>query len=253
MDTSSLTEVAEVVLLAGEILLRNGAETSRVEKTMEHIAFSMGAAKVETFVVPTGVFVTVSDGRSRSLTTMRRVKSRTIDLDRISKVNELSHRLSDNRIEKQAALGILKKIDSERSSSAWLLSTLSAGALGCGFALLQGGTAAEIALAVVTAAVVQFIVDLLSKLHGVQFTCEFLGSMAAAFIGVTANAYNPQFSREIIIVGGILPLVPGVAVTNAISDTIAGDLVSGISRGMEAFLTAVAMAMGAMIVLTMYV
>ena len=97
MDTSSLTEVAEVVLLAGEILLRNGAETSRVEKTMEHIAFSMGAAKVETFVVPTGVFVTVSDGRSRSLTTMRRVKSRTIDLDRISKVNELSHRLSDNR------------------------------------------------------------------------------------------------------------------------------------------------------------
>ena len=253
VDTSSLEEVAEIVVLAGEILLKNGAETSRVEKTMEHIAYSMGAYKVETFVVPTGVFVTVSGSSDRSLTTMRRVKSRTIDLDRISKVNELSRRLSENRIKKQDTLGILKRIDTERSLSAWRMSMVSAGALGGGFALLQGGTWVETLLAVVTAGIVQFIVDLLSRLHGVQFTCEFLGSMAADFIGVTASAYYPQISREIIIVGGILPLVPGVAVTNAISDTIAGDLVSGISRGMEAVLTAVAMAMGVVIVLTIHV
>ena len=253
MDATSLDEITEVVVLAGEIMLKTGAETSRVEQTMEHIALSIGAQSVETFVVPTGVFVTVIDKSGRSLTTMRRVKSRTIDLDRISKVNELSRRLVDQRVHYEAAIAILKRIDSERSRFAWRVSTLAAGALGGGFALLQGGAVAEVVLAAVTAALVQFIVDLVGRFHGVQFTCEFLGSMTGALAGVTVTALFPHLSRDIIIVGGILPLVPGVAVTNAISDTMAGDLVSGISRGMEAALTAVAMAMGVVIVLTMQI
>ena len=39
-----------------------------------------------------------------------------------------------------------------------------------------------------------------------------------------------------IIIGSIMPLVPGVAITNAIRDTIQGDLVAGNSRATEAFL-----------------
>lgn len=44
-------------------------------------------------------------------------------------------------------------------------------------------------------------------------------------------------------------LVPGLAITNAIRDTISGDLVSGISRAVEAFLIAIAIAAGTGIVL----
>jgi uncharacterized membrane protein YjjP (DUF1212 family) len=47
-----------------------------------------------------------------------------------------------------------------------------------------------------------------------------------------------------IIIGSIMLLVPGLSITNAIRDTIAGDLVAGISRGLEAFLVAVAIAVG---------
>ena len=67
MGATSLDEITEVVVLAGEIMLKNGAETSRVEQTMEHIALAIGAQSVETFVVPTGVFVTVIDKSGRSL------------------------------------------------------------------------------------------------------------------------------------------------------------------------------------------
>ncbi len=40
-------------------------------------------------------------------------------------------------------------------------------------------------------------------------------------------------------------LVPGVAITNAIRDSIAGDLVAGIARGADAFIAAGAISAGA--------
>ena len=47
-------------------------------------------------------------------------------------------------------------------------------------------------------------------------------------------------------------LVPGLAITNAIRDTISGDLLAGISRAVEAFLIAVAIAVGSGIVLRLW-
>lgn len=38
-----------------------------------------------------------------------------------------------------------------------------------------------------------------------------------------------------IIVAAIMPLVPGVAITNAVFDTLHGDYISGTARMMEAF------------------
>ena len=46
-----------------------------------------------------------------------------------------------------------------------------------------------------------------------------------------------------------MPLVPGVAITNAIRDTMSGDFMSGLSRGMEAVFSALAIAFGVGIVL----
>ncbi len=49
---------------------------------------------------------------------------------------------------------------------------------------------------------------------------------------------------DIVIISSIMLLVPGLAITNAIRDTVSGDLLSGISRTVEAFLVAVAIAIG---------
>ncbi len=49
---------------------------------------------------------------------------------------------------------------------------------------------------------------------------------------------------NIIIIGAVMPLVPGVAITNALRDTISGDFVSGVSKLSEAFGIAIAIALG---------
>lgn len=55
-----------------------------------------------------------------------------------------------------------------------------------------------------------------------------------------------------IIIGSVMPLVPGLHITNAVRDLMAGHLVAGLSKGAEAFLTAFAIGSGIAIVLSIY-
>lgn len=54
----------------------------------------------------------------------------------------------------------------------------------------------------------------------------------------------PSLSMDNILIGSLMALVPGVPITNALSDLFRGDLVSGTVRAIEAFLTAIALGGG---------
>lgn len=248
---SSLDKALLISVLAGEIMLKNGGETYRVEETMEHIARACGVVGVAAFVIPTGVFLTLTDESGYSRTTMRRIKNRTINLDRIAKVNELSRRLVDKKIEYHSALAILEHIAKERTGFSLVPSMAAAGVVGSAYSILNNGNIMECGIAFLLACLVRYIAHIVSQMHGVRFTFEFLGSLAAAAIGVIVSYFFSYLNRDIIIVGAIMPLVPGIAITNGIRDIIAGDLLSGLSRCLEALLTAVAIAMGVVIVLSL--
>lgn len=246
---AELEKIMEITILAGGIMLRNGAETSRVEITMAHIARALGASAVECFVIPTGIFLTARDNLGKSLTTMQRVHDRTINLDRIAKVNELSRRLVEGRTGYTDAHLLLERIAQERTGFSLGPSMLASGVLGGSFAVLQDAGTPEVVAALLTASGVRYIAHVVSRLHGVRFAFEFLGAAAAAGLGTLLHSWFPWLERDVIIIGGIIPLVPGLAVTNAIRDVIAGDLLSGVSIGMEAALSSIAIAMGVVIVL----
>lgn len=248
-----LEKIVALSGLAGEIMLKNGAETYRVEETMDHMAKACGALKVESFVIPTGVFLTVAEPNGRSLTVMRRVRDRTINLDRIAKVNEVSRGLVDGRIDYQDANARLHHISQERTGFSLLPSMLASGAVGGGTAILQNGLFFEIAAAFVAAMLVRYIAHIVSRMNGLPFVFEFLGGMVASFCGSVLHLIWPHLGSDAVIIGGIMPLVPGVAITNAIRDVIAGDLLSGLSRGLEAVLTSVAVTMGVVIILSLNV
>lgn len=54
----------------------------------------------------------------------------------------------------------------------------------------------------------------------------------------------PAMNMDTVIISGIMPLVPGVAITTAIRDTLQGDYLSGCAGILEAFLCAVSVALG---------
>jgi uncharacterized membrane protein YjjP (DUF1212 family) len=62
------------------------------------------------------------------------------------------------------------------------------------------------------------------------------------------------FGHELdkIVIGSVMPLVPGLLITNAVRDLMAGHLVAGLSKGAEAFLTAFAIGSGIAIIFAIY-
>ena len=79
--------------------------------------------------------------------------------------------------------------------------------------------------------------------------------LAGALSSVIALASVRIFSmgsQTAIITGAIMPLLPGLAITNAIRDTVNGDLVSGVARTAEALLKAIAIAAGVGVVIALW-
>ena len=65
-----------------------------------------------------------------------------------------------------------------------------------------------------------------------------------ALIAIACVQYFFSESLDKIIISGVMPLVPGVPITNAIRDMMAGQLIAGITKGVEAALTAFAIGAG---------
>ena len=74
-----------------------------------------------------------------------------------------------------------------------------------------------------------------------------IGGPFSLVVGVAAMLFV-QFGLgsqvDKIIIGAVMPLVPGLLITNAARDLIAGHLVSGLSKGADAGLTALAIGTG---------
>ena len=95
MDYKLLVNTA---VLAGETMLKNGAETYRVEDTIRHILRTANVETAETIVLLTGIVVTLDDPDIDTITTMRRVKGHGTNLNRIDQVNRISRQYCSGEI-----------------------------------------------------------------------------------------------------------------------------------------------------------
>ena len=61
---------------------------------------------------------------------------------------------------------------------------------------------------------------------------------------VSSHLLKSPFDPDIVIVGAIMPFVPGVALTNAVREIMAGNFISGQGRIIEALLSAASVGLG---------
>lgn len=233
----------DAAMLAGEIMLCSGAETYRVEETMKHILSDSGLSVIEIYATPTGITATLDDPSITGITVLKRITARENNLNRIYEVNHVSRQLQEKHITIQEAYLALKK-DSRRQYSDFariIAIVITSGA----FTLLLGGSALDSLFAAADGFLVALLMHFLVFLEVNQFFKNLILSFFPAFFSVLwvkCFFFLPQY--DFIIVGAIMPLLPGVAITNAIRDTLSGDYSAGISRAVEAFVVAAAIAIG---------
>lgn len=251
MDLKQAKELTAFAAMAGRVMLENGAETYRVEGTIQRLLAARGIEQSQCFVIPTGVFVSVTV-EQEIITTIERVYKIQMDLMHISKVNELSREFVATNMSVESATDLLHSIE---TSDQYGLKTrvLFTGIAGSFMALLFKGGPLEFTGAFITSILVALFMELMSQKELPVFIKSVIGGLAAATFTVLYVLFFKQFnlamSTAIVIIGAIQQLVPGVSLTNAVRDSISGDYVSGQSRATEAIIIALGIAFGVGIVL----
>ena len=238
----------KVAQKAGEILLTSGAEIYRVEETIRRICESYGV-KCESFVLPTGVFISLAGDTGEPVTLTRRIRERTVDLHRIELVNTFSRSLKDNPVEYSEAMDTLLSIEGTRRFG-FFLQLAAAGMTALVFTLLFKGGMEEAVAAFFISILIFTFKEKVLQTGFFPFFEFFVSGAIAGGASIAVTAVFPVLNVYKIIIGSIMILLPGVAITNGIKDALYGDIVSSLSRLGEAAYIAAAVGAGVGIALS---
>ena len=250
--TINYDELARIITKAGIILLQNGAETHRVEDTMMRLAKAYGATSCDAYATPTLLIVSFKVDRKyndRLLHNIKRVHMQATNLDKIEKVNALSRMVVHSPIDIDELEQRLDTIDQAKGYG--LTIRLLAAFICCfAFGLFYKGTLLDASVAALIGVVVETTVSLVSTISFSSFFTNMFASFLATILAHGASMVVPVDS-DIVIISAIMLLVPGLAMTNAIRDSVSGDPVSGMTRLWEALIVAIAIAAGSGIALVL--
>lgn len=237
-------KLADTAMLAGTIMLRSGAETNRVEDTMERILDTSGAATTEVLVLSTALMLTIDAPEISAITKMQRIPDRGTNIGDICVVNNLSRKYCAGEITLDEMWEELKRMGETNRYPEWLCYLCTLGTVVM-FTLLLGGNLTDSLLSAASAVVMVLFQIVVSKLRLNQFMYHMAGlACATFFVTLLSGGFSIPCNLELIIAGTAMPSLPGVAITNAIRDTLHGDYISGSARVMEAFVRAISCAVG---------
>ncbi|MEH7495106.1 threonine/serine exporter family protein [Neobacillus niacini] len=242
-------EIMEVCLLAGKIMLQSGGETYRVEDTMMRMAAAFGIENSHSYVTPTGIIFS-AEGAEPTKTKLIRISTRSTDLKKVAMVNSISRRITSGELNLESALTLLKELDALNVTFPFMVQVAAASiASGC-FMIMFMGEWIDFIPAMVTGGVGYFGFLYFHRYISVKFFSEFLASFIIGLLSFFLVKIGAGQQLDKIIIGSVMTLVPGLLVTNAVRDLMAGHLVSGLSKGAEALLTAFAIGSGIAVVLS---
>ncbi len=247
MSTVDKEMAIDCCLLAGRLMMEAGAETYRVEDTMVRMAETQQLSSTHSFVTPTGIIFTPG---SPHHTKLIRIKNRTTDLEKVALVNDVSRKLSANEYTLETAYAKLQEIEKANVMFPFWLQIIAAATASGSFLILYEGIWSDVFAAIFAGGVGFIIANKIQALTNVSFFAEFVASLFIGLIGYGAIYVGLGTELDKIIIGSVMPLVPGLLITNAVRDLMAGHFVSGLSKGAEAFLTAFAIGAGVALVLS---
>lgn len=232
----------------GYLLISNGAEISRAEESMRRLFYAYGVEHGEVFAIPTFISVSISTPQGRPITAIRRIPVRQVNMNRVDLANDLCRRACRGKPELDAVNREVRRISSLPTLPV-SVQTVAFAFVAATFTLFYGGSWADAGIAFLCGALIKPVWKLLEHFNVNQFFIYVAASFVPAAIAVVCASFFPALSYDKIIIGALMNLVPGIAITDFMRDIIAGDMIAGILRFTESFLVATAIAIGAGIAL----
>lgn len=234
----------ETVVLAGKIMLASGSEVYRVEDTMRYMLKQSDYPMAEPVVFATGLFVSLDDPERDSITIARRIPARSTNVNRICLVNDISRRFCSGKLTVEEAYAELKNVESSMQYSNFM-KALGIVGVSASFAPIFGGNVLDFFTTAIVGVILALSDSLMKRLRLNDFCMTAFCAFIVAFSAMVIQKFIfPACNADVMIISPIMTLVPGVAFTTAVRDTLNGDYGAGSARMLEAIVVALAVAAG---------
>ncbi|MBS7577869.1 MULTISPECIES: threonine/serine exporter family protein [unclassified Enterococcus] len=239
---------AKTALLAGKILMENNAEMHRIEDCIQRIG-ATDNIEITSYTTQTGIFINIE---AYDIMLMKNITHRVTNLEKIAQVNQAIRDFSTNHANITTLHNRLKEIEAENFFFPAWLEVLAAGIVSASLMMLLNGKLSDLLPTFIIGSLSYIIYLSTSKHFGLKFLAEILAAIAIGSLAALCRHYSWITQINAVVNGAVMPLVPGVLITNSIRDLLSGHLISGLSRGAEATITVLMIAFGIVFTLKLF-
>lgn len=246
-EQRNIQNILNVISKTGAVLLESGAEIFRVQDTLRRMLYSIpGVSKANVYVVPSSITVSFFF-RNEPYTYLFVVKGADIDLNRVSLINDFSRRfVDDDNTDYESAIKELDSISTVKVYRRYPKYFIIANACGIFSFMFSGGVKEYFISTIIGFILINFI-RTLQRSNISFFIINVVGAIIAGSLAILASKLLSGLNVDSVIIGSIMLLVPGIAITNSARDIMSGDFVSGSTRLLEVIFSALAIALGVII------
>ncbi len=223
--------------------MQSGGEIYRVQETVSRVLESYGIQDYHVFVITNGIFATVHEEREDAGSMVRYVPIGDVDLQKVAAINQLSREISAGECSIEQAYERLSQCRQAPGASKWAL-ILSCGIGSAGFGYLMGARLYDSLFSFLLGMLLEVFLLTAAHYHASKFIMNILGSALVTAGSLILYVAGIGIRFDQVIIGGIVPLLPGVSLTTAIRDLFGGDYLSGSIRLIDALLAGMCIAIG---------
>ena len=220
-----------------------GAETFRVEESVNRVLMAYGIQS-EVFAIPNCLTVSIETDIGKPMTRMRRIGIHGNDLDAVEQFSGLSRKLCAQKPVPEEAKQWLEQTRKQRRHYPSPVMLLGHFLGAFGFSMVFGGSMVDGLCGGLSGLVIGIVSYFTGKLKANQFFSILAASFPMALAAYAISAAGIADNADMVNIGALMLLVPGLLFTNAMRDIIFGDINSGTNRIVQVLLIAAAIATG---------
>lgn len=236
-------KLLSVILNIAREMTAAGGEVHRSEESLQRMCRAYGWDNPEVYVTTTHILLSVSIGGnivSRHL----RIERVGTDIDKLDRLNGLVRWISETAPDLEEIENRLSEIK-EKKGPSFLLLVFCYASIAALFCVFFGSRSiSEIIVAFIAGIVLGTVGNLMDSLKTNKILSSFASSLATGFVVAFFMRQGFITNPNYIIIGNIMPIIPGIGITNAFKDMFVGDVVTGVYRLIEALLITIGIALG---------
>ena len=227
----------------GEQMLISGAEVGRVESAIRFICTAYGCSRTDVFTITSSIVVSIEGPDGKHGTQTRRITNIRTDLTKLHRLNSLSRQICAQKPDYDYVQEKLRCINASAPFPLWL-EAFGSGLIAFSFAVFFGGSWVDGLVAALLGLGLRYTTWLLQKCAMNQVFINVAASFLLSLTAIVLVRRGIGNDANKILIGNIMLLIPGIALTNSLRDMISGDIMTGMLRFFDAVLVAAAIAAG---------